>query len=55
MDRIRRGKSFGGVVAYALKSAPHHLQVPFVIGGNTPGTTVDEPGSGVQQNQPASP
>ncbi|MFT4273949.1 MAG: relaxase/mobilization nuclease domain-containing protein [Pantoea sp.] len=42
MDRIRRGKSFGGVVAYALKPAPHHLQVPFVIGGNMPGTTVDE-------------
>jgi len=42
MDRIRRGKSFSGVLSYALKPAPHRLQVPVVIGGNAPGITVDE-------------
>ncbi len=34
MQKIKRGKSFSGVVLYALKSASHHKQVPSVIGGN---------------------
>lgn len=42
MDRIRKGKSFSGVQSYALKPAPHHLQVPVVIGGNASGVTFDE-------------
>lgn len=34
MQKIRRGKSFAGVVHYALKSGSHHKSDPIVIGGN---------------------
>lgn len=34
MQKIRRGKSFVGVVLYALKQASHHKTDPIVIGGN---------------------
>ncbi|MCL2893211.1 relaxase/mobilization nuclease domain-containing protein [Brenneria tiliae] len=34
MQKIKRGKSFAGVVLYALRSAPHHKTPPLVIGGN---------------------
>jgi len=34
MQKIRRGKSFVGVVLYALKQASHHKTDPTVIGGN---------------------
>ncbi|MGI3088667.1 relaxase/mobilization nuclease domain-containing protein [Yersinia pseudotuberculosis] len=34
MQKIRRGKSFVGVVLYALKQASHHETDPTVIGGN---------------------
>ncbi|MEH4626304.1 relaxase/mobilization nuclease domain-containing protein [Phytobacter diazotrophicus] len=34
MQKIRRGKSFAGVVLYALKSGIHHNSNPVVIGGN---------------------
>lgn len=34
MQKIRRGKSFAGVVLYALKSGIHHNSDPVVIGGN---------------------
>lgn len=32
--KIRRGKSFAGVVLYALKPCSHHKNDPIVIGGN---------------------
>ncbi|WKV52161.1 relaxase/mobilization nuclease domain-containing protein [Dickeya fangzhongdai] len=34
MQKIKRGKSFAGVVLYALKSGSHHNSDPVVIGGN---------------------
>lgn len=34
MQKIRRGKSFAGVVHYALKSGSYHKSDPIVIGGN---------------------
>ncbi|HHE3530051.1 TPA: relaxase/mobilization nuclease domain-containing protein [Yersinia enterocolitica] len=34
MQKIKRGKSFSGVVQYALKPGVHHKSDPFVIGGN---------------------
>lgn len=34
MQKIRRGKSFVGVVLYALKPGLHHNSDPIVIGGN---------------------
>ncbi|MBN3192181.1 relaxase/mobilization nuclease domain-containing protein [Pectobacterium brasiliense] len=34
MQKIRRGKSFAGVVLYALRSGSHHKCTPNVIGGN---------------------
>ncbi|HHH6629084.1 TPA: relaxase, partial [Escherichia coli] len=37
MQKIRRGKSFSGVVLYALKPASHHKVNPVVIGGNMMG------------------
>lgn len=42
MNKIRRGKGFRGVVLYALKPAPRHLQTPIIIGGNMLGLSVDE-------------
>ncbi|MFJ5361881.1 relaxase/mobilization nuclease domain-containing protein [Pectobacterium sp. CHL-2024] len=37
MQKIRRGKSFAGVVLYALRPASHHQCIPYVIGGNMMG------------------
>ena len=37
MQKIRRGKSFAGVVLYALRSGSHHKCTPNVIGGNMMG------------------
>ncbi|EJR6605457.1 relaxase/mobilization nuclease domain-containing protein [Salmonella enterica subsp. enterica serovar Bareilly] len=34
MQKIRRGKSFAGVVHYALRHGSHHKNEPTVIGGN---------------------
>ena len=34
MQKIKRGKSFAGVVQYALKPGAHHKSDPAVIGGN---------------------
>ena len=34
MQKIKRGKSFAGVVQYALKPGVHHKSDPVVIGGN---------------------
>ncbi|EPE0406150.1 TPA: relaxase/mobilization nuclease domain-containing protein [Escherichia coli] len=34
MQKIRRGKSFSGVVLYTLKPGSHHKNDPIVIGGN---------------------
>lgn len=34
MRKIKRGKSFSGVVQYALKPGAHHKSDPVVIGGN---------------------
>lgn len=34
MQKIKRGKSFAGVVLYALKPGIHHKGAPVVIGGN---------------------
>ncbi len=34
MQKIKRGKSFAGVVRYALKPGSHHKSDPIVIGGN---------------------
>lgn len=42
MQKIRRGKSFVGVVLYALKQASHHKQVPSVIGGNMMGSFAED-------------
>ncbi|CAM7703935.1 MobA/VirD2-like nuclease domain-containing protein [Enterobacter intestinihominis] len=37
MQKIKRGKSFAGVVQYALKPGAHHKSDPVVIGGNVLG------------------
>ncbi|MBZ2400376.1 relaxase/mobilization nuclease domain-containing protein, partial [Erwinia amylovora] len=42
MNRIKRGKSFWGVISYALAPATHHSTPPVLIGGNLVGITVDE-------------
>ncbi|EAM5642446.1 relaxase/mobilization nuclease domain-containing protein [Raoultella ornithinolytica] len=42
MQKIRRGKTFAGVIVYALKPAHHHKQTPFVIGGNITGSAAEE-------------
>lgn len=34
MQKIRRGKSFAGIVLYALKPGSHHKKDPIVIAGN---------------------
>lgn len=34
MQKICRGKSFAGIVLYALKPGSHHKKDPIVIGGN---------------------
>lgn len=42
MQKIKRGKSFTGVVLYALKPGTHHKTVPVVIGGNMLGALAPE-------------
>ena len=42
MQKIKRGKSFAGVVQYALKPGSHHKSDPIVIGGNMLGDSVFE-------------
>ncbi|KNA42646.1 relaxase/mobilization nuclease domain-containing protein [Escherichia coli] len=42
MQKIKRGKSFAGVVLYALRSASHHKVAPVVIGGNMMGSFAKE-------------
>lgn len=42
MQKIRRGKSFAGVVLYALKHGTHHKTAPVVIGGNMLGDSAAE-------------
>lgn len=42
MQKIKRGKSFAGVVLYALKPGPHHKTDPVVIGGNMLGALAAE-------------
>lgn len=42
MQKIKRGKSFAGVVLYALKPGPHHKTDPIVIGGNMLGASSAE-------------
>lgn len=42
MQKIRRGKSFAGVVLYALKPASHHKKDPIVIGGNMDGSAAED-------------
>lgn len=42
MQKIKRGKQFTGVVLYSLKSGSHHKITPYVIGGNTTGSTAAE-------------
>lgn len=42
MQKIKRGKSFTGVVQYALKPGSHHKSVPVVIGGNMLGYSAAE-------------
>ncbi|WP_312215770.1 relaxase/mobilization nuclease domain-containing protein [Pantoea vagans] len=42
MQKIRRGKSFAGVVLYALKPGTHHKTDPVVIGGNMLGASAPE-------------
>lgn len=37
MQKIKRGKSFAGVVLYALKPGVHHKSDPVVLGGNMMG------------------
>lgn len=34
MQKIKRGKSFAGVVRYVLQPGAHHKSDPVVIGGN---------------------
>ncbi|EDO4583688.1 relaxase/mobilization nuclease domain-containing protein [Salmonella enterica subsp. enterica serovar Give] len=42
MQKIKRGKSFAGVVQYALKPCSHHKSDPIVIGGNMLGDSALE-------------
>lgn len=42
MQKIKRGKSFAGVVIYALKPGIHHKTDPVVIGGNMLGASAPE-------------
>lgn len=42
MQKIKRGKSFAGVVLYALKPGTHHKTDPVVIGGNMLGDLASE-------------
>jgi len=42
MQKIKRGKSFAGVVLYALKPGTHHKADPVVIGGNMLGDSSAE-------------
>ena len=42
MQKIKRGKSFAGVVLYVLKPGPHHKTDPVVIGGNMLGASAAE-------------
>ncbi|MGM8429394.1 relaxase/mobilization nuclease domain-containing protein [Enterobacter cloacae] len=42
MQKIRRGKSFAGVVLYTLQPASHHKVDPVVIGGNMMGSLAKE-------------
>jgi hypothetical protein len=42
MQKIKRGKSFAGVVFYALKTGIHHKTDPVVIGGNMLGDSATE-------------
>ncbi|WP_432413789.1 relaxase/mobilization nuclease domain-containing protein [Pantoea allii] len=42
MQKIKRGKSFAGVVLYALKPGTHHKTDPVVIGGNMLGASAPE-------------
>ncbi|NIG14192.1 relaxase/mobilization nuclease domain-containing protein [Pantoea sp. Cy-640] len=42
MQKIKRGKSFAGVVLYALKPGTHHKTDPVVIGGNMLGDLAAE-------------
>lgn len=42
MQKIKRGKSFAGVVLYALKTGTHHKTDPVVLGGNMLGTSAPE-------------
>lgn len=42
MHKIKRGKSFAGVVLYALRPASHHKVDPVVIGGNMMGSLAKE-------------
>ena len=42
MRKIKRGKSFSGVVLYVLKPGSHHRTVPEVIGGNMTGDCSQE-------------
>lgn len=34
MQKIKRGKTFNGLISYLLKPASHHKSEPYVIGGN---------------------
>lgn len=42
MQKIKRGKSFTGVVLYALKPGTHHKTDPVVVGGNMLGASAAE-------------
>ena len=42
MQKIKRGKSFTGVVLYALKRGTHHKTDPIVIGGNMLGDSATD-------------
>lgn len=42
MQKIKRGKSFAGVVQYALKPGAHHKSDPIIIGGNMLGNSALE-------------
>ncbi|MDQ1226984.1 hypothetical protein QE443_003145 [Pantoea ananatis] len=42
MQKIKRGKSFAGVVLYALKPGMHHKSDPVLIGGNMLGASATE-------------
>ncbi|STJ33427.1 putative relaxase/mobilization nuclease topoisomerase/primase fusion protein [Escherichia coli] len=34
MQKIKRGKTFNGLISYLLKPASHHKSDPYVVGGN---------------------